>query len=85
MTAAGATATGAEKSPAKPWPRFDGADPALIEAWRTGASTASGCTACNRCVAVMYGPAGTHCPVAGNALDPALKDIFAGEGIANAA
>ena len=60
-------------------------DPALIEAWRTGASTASGCTACNRCVAVMYGPAGTHCPVAGNALDPALKDIFAGEGIANAA
>lgn len=60
-------------------------DPALIEAWRAGASTASGCTACNRCVAVMYGPAGTHCPVAGNALDPALKDIFAGEGIADAA
>jgi glutaryl-CoA dehydrogenase len=31
MTAAGATATGGETSPAKPWPRFDWADPALIE------------------------------------------------------
>lgn len=60
-------------------------DPALIERWRTGESDASGCTACNRCVAVMYGPSGTHCPVVGNALDPALKHVFAGEDAAHAA
>ena len=60
-------------------------DPHMIERWRTGESKVSGCTACNRCVAVMYGPAGTHCPVVGNALDPALKDIFAGETVPHAA
>lgn len=60
-------------------------DPQMIERWRTGESKVSGCNACNRCVAVMYGPAGTHCPVVGNALDPALKDIFAGETVSHAA
>lgn len=60
-------------------------DPRMIERWRMGESTASDCTACNRCVAVMYGPSGTHCPVAGNALDPALKNIFAGEELSHAA
>ncbi|MGR4892566.1 NADH:flavin oxidoreductase [Sphingopyxis sp. LARHCG72] len=60
-------------------------DPGMVDAWRTGARAVSGCTACNRCVAVMYGPAGTHCPVVGNALDPALKNIFAGERAAHAA
>ena len=60
-------------------------DPQMIERWRTGESKVSGCNACNRCVAVMYGPAGTHCPVVGNALDRALKDIFAGETVSHAA
>lgn len=60
-------------------------DPHMIERWRTGESKVSGCNACNRCVAVMYGPAGTHCPVVGNALDAELKDIFAGEMVSHAA
>ena len=60
-------------------------DPRMIERWRTGESKVSGCNACNRCVAVMYGPAGTHCPVVGNALDAELKDIFAGEMVSHAA
>ena len=54
-------------------------DPELINKWPTGASTTSGCTACNRCVAVMYGPSGTYCPVSDNAIDPALNQIYAGE------
>lgn len=54
-------------------------DPALIAKWQSGATDVSGCTACNRCVAAMYGPSGTYCPEVGNALDPGLKDIFAGE------
>ena len=54
-------------------------DPALIAKWQSGATDVSGCTACNRCVAAMYGPSGTHCPEVDNALDPGLKDIFAGE------
>ena len=36
-------------------------DPALVERFRTGAVETSGCDSCNRCVATMHGPAGTHC------------------------
>lgn len=59
-------------------------DPGIIEKWRTGAATRSGCTACNRCVAVMYGPSGTYCPVTDNAIDPALNQIYAGEELEHA-
>ncbi len=60
-------------------------DPGLVAKWRLGTDLRSGCTACNRCVAAMYGPSGTHCPEVGNALDPALKDILAGKELADAA
>lgn len=36
-------------------------DPALVEKFRSGATTASGCTNCNRCVPYIYHPAGTWC------------------------
>ena len=48
-------------------------DPAIVNKWRIDGNLRSGCTACNRCVAAMYGPSGTHCPVVGNAFDPAWK------------
>jgi 2,4-dienoyl-CoA reductase (NADPH2) len=36
-------------------------DPALIGRFRDGSAVASGCTSCNRCVAMMYTPGGTSC------------------------
>lgn len=36
-------------------------NPDLIGQWQAGSPQASGCTACNRCVAEMYSPRGTHC------------------------
>ena len=57
-------------------------DPALIGKWQQGSDEPSGCIACNRCVAAMYGPSGTHCPEIGNAIDAALNTIPADEGIA---
>lgn len=53
-------------------------DPALIGKWEQRSNQPSACTACNRCVAAMYGPAGTHCPEVGNAIDPAFNLIAAG-------
>lgn len=53
-------------------------DPALVGKWQDRANTASGCIACNRCVAAMYGPSGTHCPEVGNAIDPRLNAVPAG-------
>jgi len=52
-------------------------DPHLVARWRDGSTERSGCIACNRCVAHMYGPSGTYCPVVGNAIDPALNQINA--------
>lgn len=40
--------------------------PDLIQRFARGAQTRSGCTACNQCVAMMYTPAGTHCPLTGS-------------------
>lgn len=54
-------------------------DPDLINKFQAEPAYHSGCTACNRCVAAMYGASGTYCPVVGNALDPALKQIPAGD------
>jgi len=36
-------------------------DPQLINKFRDGSVTVSGCTACNHCVASMYTPGGTRC------------------------
>ncbi len=52
-------------------------DPDLINKFQADPAFHSGCTACNRCVAMMYGPAGTFCPVTNNALDPALNQMQA--------
>ena len=52
-------------------------DPALINAWRDGSANRSSCTACNRCVTMMYSPGGTSC-ILGTPGDPALNKIPAG-------
>ena len=36
-------------------------EPDLINLFRDGSSSVSGCTACNQCVVMMYTPAGTSC------------------------
>ena len=36
-------------------------DPSLPRAFASGATTVSGCTACNECIATMYTEGGTHC------------------------
>jgi len=36
-------------------------DPDLVNKYRAGEATESGCTACNRCVVMMYSPGGTSC------------------------
>jgi 2,4-dienoyl-CoA reductase (NADPH2) len=36
-------------------------DPDLVNKYRAGAATESGCTACNRCIVMMYSPGGTSC------------------------
>jgi 2,4-dienoyl-CoA reductase-like NADH-dependent reductase (Old Yellow Enzyme family) len=48
-------------------------DPDLVNKFQEDPEFHSGCIACNRCVAAMYGPTGTHCPVQDNALDLALN------------
>ncbi|PTD17146.1 NADH:flavin oxidoreductase [Sphingomonas fennica] len=60
-------------------------DSTLVAQWKAGTRDKSGCTACNRCVAVMYGPSGTYCPETGNAIDAALNQIYAGEETRHAA
>ncbi|MBP2229404.1 hypothetical protein J2847_002703 [Azospirillum agricola] len=53
-------------------------DAALVQRFREDPAHRSGCTACNRCVAVMYGPSGTHCPLTGNMIDARLNGLPAG-------
>ena len=36
-------------------------DPQLVNKFRSGALTTSGCTNCNRCIPYIYHPAGTMC------------------------
>lgn len=36
-------------------------DPQLVNKFRSGEATVSGCTACNQCVVMMYTPGGTAC------------------------
>jgi 2,4-dienoyl-CoA reductase-like NADH-dependent reductase (Old Yellow Enzyme family) len=52
-------------------------DPDLVNKFRDGRATESGCTSCNRCVVMMYTPGGTSCVLhAPN--DPALNRLAAG-------
>lgn len=60
-------------------------DPALVSRWRSDAAHRSACNACNRCVAAMYGPAGTYCVVTDNFIDPGMNRIIAGEEMSHAA
>lgn len=51
-------------------------DPALVNEFRSGERTQSGCDNCNACVAYIYHPAGTRC-VYHPPNDPALNRIYA--------
>lgn len=51
-------------------------DPALVNKFRSGELTRSGCDNCNGCVAYIYHPAGTRC-VYHPPNDPALNRIYA--------
>lgn len=48
-------------------------DAAFVEQLRAGAVERSGCTACNRCVTMMYMPGGTSCVLSKVQPDPALN------------
>jgi 2,4-dienoyl-CoA reductase-like NADH-dependent reductase (Old Yellow Enzyme family) len=52
-------------------------DPDIINGWAADGAHKSGCTACNRCVSMMYLPAGTHCILTGPQ-DAALNLVAAG-------
>ena len=52
-------------------------DPGFVNALQNGSVTQSGCTACNRCVTMMYSPGGTSC-VLGTPGDANLNKIPAG-------
>ena len=53
-------------------------DPALISRFRADPSHRSACDSCNRCVALMYTPAGTACALTDNALPVEWNRIPAG-------
>ena len=53
-------------------------DPDLVNQFRSGRATESGCTSCNRCVVSMYTPGGTAC-VLKELNDPALNRIPAAD------
>jgi len=53
-------------------------DPALVNHFRQDPRYRSACDACNRCVAAMYTPAGTHCTQTGNAIPAEWNRIPAG-------
>ena len=53
-------------------------DPALISRFRADPGHRSACDSCNRCVALMYTPAGTACALTDNALPVEWNRIPAG-------
>ena len=55
-------------------------DPNFVNDLKSGRLTRSGCTACNRCVLMMYSPGGTSCVLTG-ANDARLNQIRAAAGI----
>lgn len=52
-------------------------DPNFVNGLHSGAIEASGCTACNRCVTMMYTPGGTSCVLTKDAPAPALNTVGA--------
>jgi 2,4-dienoyl-CoA reductase-like NADH-dependent reductase (Old Yellow Enzyme family) len=52
-------------------------DPAFVTRLRAGEIDESGCTACNRCVTMMYTPGGTSCVLAEQSPDPQLNTVRA--------
>lgn len=54
-------------------------DPAFVNKLQQGEVTQSGCTACNRCVTMMYTPGGTQCAITPDQPDPALNLIGAAQ------
>jgi 2,4-dienoyl-CoA reductase-like NADH-dependent reductase (Old Yellow Enzyme family) len=60
-------------------------DPALVNHFRADPAHRSACDSCNRCVAAMYGSAGTYCALTNNRIDPKLNKISAGEELSHAA
>lgn len=52
-------------------------DPALVNKFRDGTVTRSGCTSCNACIPQIYNQAGTYC-VLNAPNDPALNEVRAG-------
>jgi 2,4-dienoyl-CoA reductase-like NADH-dependent reductase (Old Yellow Enzyme family) len=55
-------------------------EPDFVNRLKDNPAHRSGCSACNACVAMMYTPAGTYCPVTANAIDARLNRIPAGDG-----
>lgn len=41
-------------------------DADIVNQWREKGEVQSGCTACNKCILMMYGPSGTTCVLTGN-------------------
>lgn len=56
-------------------------DPEIVAKWRVNADHRSGCSACNRCVAIMYGPSGTHCVLTDTEIPFEYNRIPAGENL----
>ena len=52
-------------------------DPNFVNDLQSGAITQSGCTACNRCVTMMYTPGGTSCIESPYKPDPELNKVGA--------
>lgn len=52
-------------------------DPAFVNDMQSGAVSESGCTACNRCVTMMYTPGGTNCVESPYKPDPKLNTVGA--------
>lgn len=52
-------------------------DPAFVNDMQSGAVSESGCTACNRCVTMMYTPGGTSCVESPYKPDPKLNTVGA--------
>lgn len=53
-------------------------DPDLVKRFRASPAHRSACDSCNRCVALMYTPAGTHCALTNNALPEEWNRVPAG-------
>lgn len=53
-------------------------DPSIVEQWKAGTRNKSECTACNRCILMMYSPGGTACVLTGEN-DARLNEVPAAQ------